>query len=132
MQYNKGGYANIDEYIALYPEPIQAILTQLRATIKAAAPDATEKIAYQMPAFVLKGNLVYFAVWKKHIGFYPASGAVFEVFKDQLAGYKGTSGSVHFPLDKPMPLDLIREIVEFRVVEDLERAAKTDQRKGSR
>ncbi len=124
MPYNQGGYNSIDEYIALHPEHIRSILEELRATIKAAAPDATEKIAYQMPTFALKGNLVYFAVWKKHIGFYPASGAVFDSFKDELSGYKGTSGSIHFPISQPLPLDLIRQIVEFRVVENLQHAAE--------
>lgn len=122
MQYNKGGYRSIDEYITMYPENVQTILEELRATIKAAAPDAVEQIKYQMPTFVLKGNLVYFAVWKKHIGFYPASGRVPEVFRQELAGYKGTSGSIHFPIDKPLPLELIRDIVEFRVTEDLQHA----------
>lgn len=130
MKSNKGGFTTIDEYIATFPEPVQEILQALRATIKAAAPDAKEIISYQMPAFKLKGNLVYFAAWKKHIGFYPASSGVREAFKDELSKYKGTSGSIHFPLDKPLPLKLIHDMVEFRVGEDLQHAeAKAKKRK---
>lgn len=122
MDSNKSGFSSIDEYIATFPEPVQAVLQELRATIKAAAPDATEKISYQMPAFALKGNLVYFAAWKNHIGFYPGSAARLEPLKDQLAAYASTKGSIHFPLDKPLPLDLITRIVELRVAENLEKA----------
>jgi uncharacterized protein YdhG (YjbR/CyaY superfamily) len=122
MKSNKGGFTSIDEYIAMFPEPIQEILQELRATIKDAAPDAKEVISYQMPAFKLKGNLVYFAAWKKHIGFYPASDGVRAVFEDELSQYKGTSGSVHFPMDKPLPHKLISDMVAFRVIEDLQHA----------
>jgi uncharacterized protein YdhG (YjbR/CyaY superfamily) len=129
MKSNTGGFKSIDEYIATFPEPIQEILQELRATIKAAAPDAKENIKYQMPTFELKGNLVYFAAWKKHIGFYPASDGVRAVFEDELSKYKGTSGSIHFPLDKPLPLKLIHDMVEFRVVEDLKHAEEKARQK---
>jgi uncharacterized protein YdhG (YjbR/CyaY superfamily) len=122
MESNKTGIRSVDEYIASFPEDIQALLQTLRATIRAAAPGAKEKISYQMPAFALKGNLVYFAAWKKHIGFYPTSSGT-EAFKDELAGYEGAKGSVQFPIDQPLPLDLIDRIVRFRVAENLARAA---------
>jgi uncharacterized protein YdhG (YjbR/CyaY superfamily) len=122
MDSKKPGFTSIDAYIAMFPEATQKILQELRATIKAAAPDAKEVISYQMPAFKLKGNLVYFAAWKNHIGFYPASGGVPQAFKDELAQFDGTSGSIHFPMDKPLPLDLVREIVKYRVIEDLQHA----------
>lgn len=122
MKSGKAGFSSIDEYIAAFPEPIQAILQEVRAAIKAAAPDAQEKISYQMPAFTLKGNLVYFAAWKNHIGFYPGSGAVTEALKDELSGYEKTKGSIHFPLDQSMPIKLISDIVQRRVAENLKKA----------
>ena len=112
---------DIDEYIASFPEDVQEILEKLRATIRKAAPDAEEKISYQIPTFSLKGNLVHFAAYKKHIGFYPTPSGI-ENFKNELSAYEGAKGSVKFPLNKPIPYDLIREIVEFRVKENLERA----------
>lgn len=112
---------SIDDYISQFPEEIQIKLRELRATIKAAAPEAVEKISYQMPAFALKGNLVYFAAHTNHIGFYPAPRGI-EVFKDELSQYEGSKGTVKFPLDKPLPLDLIRRIVLFRVAENLRNA----------
>lgn len=108
----------IDEYIAQFPEDIQQILTQIRAVIKEAAPQATEKISYQMPTFYLKGNLVHFAAFKHHIGFYPAPTGI-EEFKEELSAYKGAKGSVQFPLDKPIPFALISRIVKYRVAENL-------------
>ncbi|MDJ1500189.1 iron chaperone [Xanthocytophaga agilis] len=113
----------IDEYIAGFPDNIQQILNQIRATIKEAAPEAQEAIKYAMPTFVLNGNLVHFAAFKNHIGFYPAPVGI-EAFKEQLSGYKGAKGSVQFPLDKPMPLKLITDIVKFRVKEALAQAKK--------
>ncbi|CUS04339.2 conserved protein of unknown function [Candidatus Promineifilum breve] len=106
----------IDAYIANYPEDVQAILQQIRRTIHAAAPEATEAISYQIPTFKLHGNLVHFAAFKNHIGFYPAPTGVAE-FESELAVYKQGKGSVQFPLDQPMPLALITRIVEFRVGE---------------
>jgi len=105
------------------------ILEELRATIKGAAPDAEEIISYGMPCFALKGNLVYFSVAKNHIGFYPTPGAIKE-FKDELSIYEGAKGSVKFPKNKPLPLELIGKIVKFRVVENLKKAeAKSVKRK---
>ena len=113
---------NIDEYIARFPADVQEKLTKLRATIRGAAPDAEEKISYQMPTFTLAGNLVHFAAYKNHIGFYPTPSGI-EKFKSELSVYKGAKGSVQFPLDQPIPYDLVREIVIFRVQENLEKAA---------
>ena len=111
----------IDEYISLYPTNIQEILIELRATIKAAAPEAEEIISYQMPAYRYHGIVVYFAAFSKHIGFYPKVSGI-ETFKNELSVYKGAKGSVQFPLDKPLPLELIAKIVQFRVNENLEQA----------
>ena len=111
----------IDEYIAGFPPDIQVILEKIRVTIRKAAPDAEETIKYQMPTFMLKGNLVYFAAFKKHIGFYPGSKDVRKRFKT-LSAYEGREGSLKFPLDRPSPYDLIGRIVKFRVNENLEGA----------
>lgn len=116
------GFTSIDEYIATFPEKVQILLEELRATIKAAAPDAEEKISYRMPTFFLKGNLVHFAAHKKHIGFYPTPGAI-QAFQSELSIYKGAKGSVQFPLEEPLPLELIARIVKYRVAENLEKAA---------
>lgn len=120
---NRNQYASIDAYINAFPEATQKILREVRAVIHAAAPDAEERISYQMPAFYLKGNLVYFAAYPKHIGFYPTSSGI-EKFKEKLSAYKFSKGAVQFPIDQPMPLDLIREMVLFRVRENLEKAAR--------
>jgi len=111
----------INEYIAGFPPDVQEILEKIRLTIRKAAPDAKETIKYRMPTFTLKGNLVHFAAYKDHIGFYPVPTAI-EQFKDELSAYQGGKGSVRFPLDKPIPYDLISRIVEFRVHENLARA----------
>ncbi len=110
----------IDEYISMFPDDVQTILNQVRQTIHEAAPEAQETINYQMPTFTLNGNLVHFAAFKNHIGFYPTPTGI-EAFKDELSVYKGAKGSVQFPLDQPMPLSLIRRIVEYRVKENSER-----------
>jgi uncharacterized protein YdhG (YjbR/CyaY superfamily) len=128
MESKKAGFQSIDEYIATFPADAQKILQQLRKTIKAAAPDATEKISYQMPTFFLKGNLVHFAAFPRHIGFYPTPSGI-EAFKDQLSGYEKAKGSVQFPIDQPMPLDLITRIVEFRVAENLKKAEAKARKK---
>ena len=129
MEGNKVGFASIDEYIATFPEETQKILEELRATIKAAAPDAEEKISYQIPTFALKGNLVHFAAWKKHIGFYPTSSGT-QAFEHELSIYESAKGSVKFPIEKPLPLDLISKIVKFRVAENLRNAEiKSGKRK---
>jgi len=108
---------SIDDYISGFPQEVQALLEQVRATIREAAPGAAETIKYAMPTFTLQGNLVHFAAFKNHIGFYPAPTGD-PAFKQALAGYKQGKGSVQFPFDKPMPLDLIRKIVQARVREN--------------
>lgn len=105
---------NIDEYINGFPEHIRNILQQVRATIQKAAPLAGETISYGIPTFTLNGNLVHFAAFKNHIGFYPAPTAIKE-FEKEFSIYKTSKGSVQFPLDKPMPLNLISKIVKYRV-----------------
>jgi uncharacterized protein YdhG (YjbR/CyaY superfamily) len=114
---------SIDEYIANSPKGVQKKLKELRATIKASAPDATEKISYQMPTFYLKGNLVHFAALKNHIGFYPTPSGV-QAFIKETAKYASTKGAIQFPLDEPLPLKLVSKIVKFRVKENLRRAKK--------
>lgn len=117
---------SVDEYIAAFPKEIQQVLQEIRATIQSAAPDATETISYGMPTFNRNGTyLIYFAGWKKHIALYPVTGRVAAQFGQELAGYKGTKGSVHFPLGKPMPLDLIKRIVELRTEENDLQAGKS-------
>lgn len=114
----------MDEYIAGFPKEVQAILEQVRATIKQVAPDAEEAISYGIPTFRLhKTYLVYFAGFKNHVGFYPTPTGG-EAFKEELSGYKTGKGSVQFPLDKPMPLDLIARITQFRMEQILEKTAK--------
>jgi uncharacterized protein YdhG (YjbR/CyaY superfamily) len=112
----------IDEYITRFPPGVQDILQRIRLTIREAAPDAQETISYQMPTFTLKGNLVHFAAFKSHIGFYPVPSGI-AAFQEELAAYKQGKGSVQFPLDRPMPYDLIRRIVEYRVRENKANAA---------
>ena len=112
---------NVEEYIAGFPKDVQKILEKIRSTIRKAAPDAEETIKYRMPTFILKGNLVHFAAFKEHIGFYPIPTGI-EAFANELSGYEGGKGSVRFPLDKPIPFRLISKIVKFRVKENLERA----------
>ncbi len=116
-------FNTIDEYIAAFPPETQAILQEIRATIKKAAPKATEKISYQMPTFYLNGNLVYFAAYKHHIGFYPTPNGVKE-FEAELSKYKYAKGTAQFPIDQPMPLKLIARITKFRVQENMKKAAK--------
>ncbi len=111
----------IDGYIAQFSDDVQKLLTQVRLIIKAAAPEAEEKISYQMPTFFLNGNLVHFAAWQNHIGFYPGASGITE-FQQELANYKNAKGSAQFPFDQPIPFDLIAKIVKFRVAENLEKA----------
>ncbi|MCX6225783.1 MAG: DUF1801 domain-containing protein [Bacteroidia bacterium] len=119
----RADFKNIDEYILTFPPETQKILGEIRAAIRKEAPDATEAISYQIPTFKLNGkNLVYFAGYKNHIGFYPVPSGM-EAFKKELSSYKQGKGSVQFPVDKPLPLELISEIVKFRVLENLEKAA---------
>ena len=121
MKGNGTTYESIDAYISTFPPEVQDVLRVLRSVIAAAAPDAAEKISYQMPTFVLHGNLVHFAVHKSHIGFYPAPSGV-EAFKGELTEYHTSKGAVQFPLDKPLPYELIDRMVRFRVAENTARA----------
>ena len=121
MENNQQGYQSIDEYITSFPEDIQKKLEELRAVIKASAPGAVEKISYQMPTFALKGNLVHFAAYKKHIGFYPAPSGI-EAFREELSAYEVSKGAIRFPIEEPLPLDLVSKIVKFRVAENLSKA----------
>ena len=118
----------VDAYIAGFPKDAQTLLEQLRTAIMKAAPDAEEVISYQMPAYKYFGMLVYFAGYKNHIGFYPGAAGI-ETFKKELSIYKGAKGSVQFPLDKPLPIQLIAKIVAFRGKENLKRAAATKNKK---
>ena len=107
----------IDEYIAMFPKDVQKILENLRQVIRETAPTADETIDYGIPTFKLNGNLVHFAAFKNHIGFYPTPSGI-EAFKKELSHYKQSKGTVQFPLDKPIPFDLVKKIVEFRVKEN--------------
>jgi len=114
-------FRTIDEYIEASPKDVQGILQRLRLTIRKAAPEAAETISYQMPTFKLNGKgLVYFAAFKNHIGFYPIPSGI-EAFEKELSRYKQGKGSVQFPIDKPIPYDLVRRIVRFRAKENQER-----------
>lgn len=121
MEENKITSESIDGYISNFPPEVQEILKTLRRVIKESAPDAEEKISWKMPTFFLHGNLVHFAAFKNHIGFYPAPSAI-DVFKNELSEYKGAKGSVQFPIEKPLPYELISEIVRFRVAENIKQA----------
>ena len=121
MEENKITSKSIDEYILQFPPEVQEILKTLRKVIKESAPDAEEKISYQMPTFVLHGNLVHFAAYKNHIGFYPTPSGI-DAFKHELSEYKGAKGSVQFPIEKPLPYELISKIVKFRVAENIKKA----------
>lgn len=114
---------NIDEYIAGFPAATQKLLEQIRAAIKKAAPAAEEAMKYGIPTFVLNGNLVHFAGYKAHVGFYPAPDGI-KAFEKELSVYKSSKGAVQFPLDKPMPVALITKIVKFRVKQNLEKPVK--------
>ncbi len=119
---------NIDEYIAAFSPEVQLILEKIRVTIKEAAPDAEEKISYQIPAFTLRGIVVYFAAFKKHIGLYPPVTGD-ERLRNETSVYAGEKGNLRFPLDQPIPYDLIRRIVKLRVKQNLERSVTKDKKK---
>jgi uncharacterized protein YdhG (YjbR/CyaY superfamily) len=121
MEGNKVVFKSIDEYILQFPPEIQEILETLRKVIKESAPEAEEKISYQMPTFVLHGNLVHFAAYKNHIGFYPTPSGIDE-FKEELSEYKGAKGSIQFPIEKPLPYELISKIVKFRAAENIKQS----------
>ena len=119
---------NIDEYIAGFPPGVQESLRKIRAIVRKAAPDAEETLKYRMPTFVLRENLVHFAGFQNHIGFYPTPTAI-KAFSGDLAGYESAKGSVQFPLNCPVPFDLIKRMVEFRVKEVREKIAAKKGRK---
>jgi uncharacterized protein YdhG (YjbR/CyaY superfamily) len=122
---------DIDEYIAGFPDAVQVRLNKIRMTIRKAAPAAEEAIKYQIPTFTLNGNLVHFAAFRNHIGFYPAPRGI-EQFKKELGRYEGAKGSVRFPLDQPVPYGLISRIVKFRVKDNLEKAGRRSKRQVAR
>jgi len=121
-------FTSIDQYIKSFPNGVQTILQKVRKTIRDAAPDAEETIKYAMPTFVFHGNLVHFAGYKNHVGFYPTPSGI-EAFKEEFSRYHWAKGSVQFPINEPMPLDLIFRIVKFRVKESLEKANKKKGKK---
>src|SRR2546430_9517351 len=118
----KANPRTVAEYISGFPPQVQERLQKIRKIVRKAAPDAEETISYRIPSYTLQGKLVYFAAYKKHIGFYPRTTAIAK-FKKELVAYEGAKGLVKFPLDKPIPFDLISKIVKFRVKENVKRAA---------
>ena len=123
MAMNRETSRNIDAYVERCPKDVQRLLTQMRLTIKKAAPKAEEKISYGIPTFALHGNLVHFAAFKNHIGFYPTPSAM-TAFSKELSSYKCSKGAVQFPLDEPLPLALVSRMVKFRVKENLSKRKK--------
>jgi len=128
MEENKTASELIDEYILEFPTEVQEKLKNLRKVIKESAPDAEEKISYQMPTFVLHGNLVQFAAHQNHIGFYPTPSGI-NAFKHELSEYKGAKGSIQFPMEKPLPYELISKIVKFRVDENIAKSKGKSNKK---
>jgi uncharacterized protein YdhG (YjbR/CyaY superfamily) len=119
MATSKGQFKTIDEYIAIFPKNVRDVLEKLRRVIRESAPKAEEAISYGMPAFKFNGkSLVFFAAWKNHVGFYPGGSSAIEAFKKELFPFKHAKGSIQFPLDKPIPFDLVKKIVKFRVKEN--------------
>ncbi len=116
---------NIDEYISSFPKNIQSLLQELRNIIRKAAPEAEERISYKMPAFYQKGILVYFAAFKNHIGFFPTASGI-AAFENELSEYKTSKGTIQFPLDKPLPPDLVSRIVKFRIGQNM---GKSEERR---
>jgi uncharacterized protein YdhG (YjbR/CyaY superfamily) len=117
----------IDDYIATFPAEVQAILQRIRATIREAAPEAEEAIKYGIPTFTLHGNLVHFGGYKSHVGFYPAPSGI-EAFQDDLARYQSGRGTLRFPLDEPIPYQLITRVVRFRIAENQAKAGSKKKR----
>jgi len=128
MNEDKVVYQSVDQYIAGFPTKTQEILQSLREKIQEFAPEATEKISYQMPTFALHGNLVHYAAYKNHIGFYPGASGI-KAFEHALSSYKSAKGSVQFPINEPLPFDLISEIVKYRVTDNVERQQEKLQKK---
>ena len=129
MSTKRTAIKNMDQYIAGFPEDVQEILEKIRMTVRKVAPDAEETIKYGMPTFTLKGNLVYFGAFKKHIGFYPPISTGSAEFRKELSVYEGEKRSLKFPLEKPIPYSLIEEIVNLEVKENLERAEAAGKKK---
>ncbi len=127
MSEDTKSFTNVDEYIKLFPDNVQDILKEIREIITLAAPEAEEKISYQMPSYYFYGYVVHFAAFKKHIGFYPAPSGI-AAFQNELSKYKSSKGAVQFPLDQPIPSDLIHRIVKYRMNENLE-ASKLKNKK---
>lgn len=123
MKNENAALQSIDSYIQTFPKDVQSLLQQLRITIRKAAPLAEETINYQMPTFNLNGNLVHFAAYKNHIGFYPAPSAL-KKYQKEISKYKHSKGAVQFPLDKPLPISLINKMVRFRVKENMQKSLK--------
>lgn len=119
----KTGFESVDDYIATQPSAVKSLLESIRKTIKETAPQAEECISYQMPAYKLKGPLVYFAAYKNHIGFYPTGNGI-KAFQKEIASYKNSKGAVQFPLNQPIPHDLIRKMVLFKIDENLNKIKK--------
>ena len=128
MKETKSKPENMDEYIAGFPAEVQAVLQAVRRTIREAAPDAEEAISYQIPTFKLNGNLVHFAGYKKHVGFYPAPSGI-AAFEKELSAFPPAKGSVQFALDQPIPFDLISKIVRFRVSENLKKGKSSPKKR---
>jgi uncharacterized protein YdhG (YjbR/CyaY superfamily) len=128
MLKQKNKFETIDEYIKTFPKDVRNILEKVRQAIKESAPGAEEAISYQMPTFKLNGNLVHFAGYKNHIGFYPTPSGT-EAFKKEIAVYRAGKGSIQFPIDKPIPISLIKKIVKFRVKESAEAGIKSPKKK---
>ncbi len=128
MEENRNVFKSIDEYILQFSPEVQEILQALRSVIKESAPDAEEKMSWRMPTFALHGNLVHFAAHKRHIGFYPGPSGI-DAFKHKLSEYKGSKGAVQFPIEKPLPYELISEIVKFRVAENITKAESKPQKR---
>lgn len=128
MDGSKVTYESIEHYISTFPADIQDILESIRKVIREAAPDAVEKISYQMPTFTQHGNVVHFAAFKNHIGFYPAPSGIME-FEQELAPYKAGKGTIQFPLDQPIPYELITKVVKFRVAENIAKAERKAKKK---
>lgn len=127
LAYNLGmkmkAFTTIDEFIGSYPEPVQAILQELRLVIHEEAPEAGEKISYGIPTFTFHGNLVHFSAYDKHIGFYPGSGLIAE-FAKELEPYETVKGTIRFPIDKPLPYPLIRKMVKSAIRRNLQKIKK--------
>lgn len=128
MAEEKPTYASIDDYIAAFSPEIQEKLLALREVIKKAAPEATEKISYQMPTFAQHGNLVHFAAYKHHIGLYPGANGV-AAFIEELSDYKLSKGTIQFPIDQPLPMELVTKIVQFKVDENTKKAESKSKKK---